>query len=125
VSEQSNKGEKIQQRLNNFGARTTLVAKMLPATPEGRYISRQLLRSGLAAAPNYAEARASESRADFIHKLRIALKELNETKSWLDQIIANGLSSREKMDSIVAENRELCWILAASIRTARGAKSPI
>jgi len=84
VSEQSNKGEKIQQRLNNFGARTTLVAKMLPATPEGRYISRQLLRSGLAAAPNYAEARASESRADFIHKLRIALKELNETKSWLD-----------------------------------------
>jgi four helix bundle protein len=125
VSEQSNKGEKIQQRLNNFGARTTLVAKMLPATPEGRYISRQLLRSGLAAAPNYAEARASESRADFIHKLRIALKELNETKSWLDQIIANGLFSREKIDSIVAENRELCWILAASIRTARGAKSPI
>jgi four helix bundle protein len=125
MSEQTNKGEEIQQRLNNFGARTTLVAKMLPTTAEGRYISRQLLRSGMAAAPNYAEARASESRADFIHKLRIALKELNETKSWLDQIVANGLFSREKMDSIVAENRELCWILAASIRTARGAKSPI
>jgi four helix bundle protein len=125
MSRNANKGDEIQQRLNNFGARTTLVAKMLPATPEGRYISRQLLRSGLAVAPNYAEARASESRADFIHKLRIALKELNETKSWLDQIVANRLFSREKMDSIVAENRELCWILAASIKTARGAKSPI
>ena len=53
------------------------------------------MRSGLLA-PNYAEARAAESRADFIHKLRIVLKELNETKSWLEQIVANGLFSRDK-----------------------------
>ena len=73
------KGEEIQQRLIDFGARTTRVAKMLPRTDEGRYISQQqLMRSGLAPAPNYAEARAAESRADFIHKLRIVLKELNE-----------------------------------------------
>jgi four helix bundle protein len=98
---------------------------MLPRTDEGRYISQQLLRSGLAAAPNYAEARAVESRADFIHKLRIVLKELNETKSWLEQIVANGLFSRDKMAAIIAENQELCWIIAASIRTARGSTSPI
>jgi len=125
MANQSYKGDAIQQRLNNFGARTTLVAKMLPRTDEGRYISKQLLRSGLAAAPNYAEARAAESRADFIHKLRIVLKELNETKSWLDQIIANGLFSREKMGGIVAENQELCWIIAASLKTARRNESPI
>src|SRR5262245_1156461 len=93
---------------------------MLPRTDEGRYICRQLLRSGLAAAPNYAEARAAESRADFIHKLRIVLKELNESRSWLDQIVANGLHSRDKLATLVAENQELCWIIAASIRTARG-----
>jgi four helix bundle protein len=121
----ANKGGEVQRRLNNFGARTSLIAKTLPATPEGRYISRQLMRSGLAAAPNYAEARAAESRADFIHKLRIVLKELNETKSWLDQIVANGLSSRDKMASIIAENQELCWIVAASIRTARCMGKPI
>jgi four helix bundle protein len=121
----SYKGDAIQQRLNNFGARTTLVAKMLPITTEGRYISRQLLRSGLAAAPNYAEARAAESRADFIHKLRIVLKELNETKSWLDQIVANELFSREKMGKLIAENQELCWIIAASLKTARRTDSPI
>jgi len=113
------KGDELQQRLNSFGARTTNVASRLPATAEGRYISRQLLRSGMAAAPNYAEARAAESRADFIHKLRIVLKELNETRSWLEQIVANGLFFRDKMVAIIAENRELCWIIAASIKTAR------
>ena len=119
------KAEEIQCRLTNFGARTTRVAKMLPRTDEGRYISQQLMRSGLAAAPNYAEARAAESRADFIHKLRIVLKELNETKSWLEQIVANNLFSREKMAAIIAENQELCWVIAASIKTARGSGSSI
>ena len=83
------------------------------------------MRSGLAAAPNYAVARAAESRADFIHKVRIVLKELNETRSWLEQIVANGLFSRDKMCSIIAENQELCWIVAASIKTARGSGRPI
>jgi len=119
------KTEEIQRRLNDFGARVTRVAKMLPKTEEWRYISKQLLRSGLASAPNYAEARAAESRADFVHKLRIALKELNETESWLEQIVANALFSREKLSKLIAENHELRWILAASIKTARGFQSPI
>ena len=78
------KAQELHQRLINFGARISRVAKLLPRTDEGRYLSQQLMRSG--AAPNYAEARAAESRADFIHKLRIVLKELNESKSWLEQI---------------------------------------
>ena len=98
---------------------------MLPRTVEGRYISQQLIRSGLSAAPNYAEARAAESRADFIHKLRVVLKELNETMSWLEQIVANGLFSRDKLASLIAENQELCWIVAASIKTARRPGGPI
>jgi len=121
----SKKTGEIQQRLNDFGARVTRVAKMLPETTEGRYISRQVMRSGLAAAPNYAEARAAESRADFVHKLRVVLKELNETQSWLEQIVANELFTREKMGKLIAENQELCWIIAASVKTARGSQSPI
>ena len=101
------KADEIHRRLIDFGARTTRIAKMLPRSYEGRYISQQLMRSGLAAAPNYAEARAAESRADFIHKLRIVLKELNESKSWLEQIVANRLFSRDKMASIIVENQEL------------------
>src|SRR5262245_59200580 len=121
----STKADEIHRRLINFGARTTRVAKMLPRNDEGRYISQQLMRSGLAAAANYAEATAAESRADFIHKLRIVLKELNETQSWLRQIVANSLFSRDKMAAIIAENQELCWIIAASIKTARRSASPI
>ena len=119
------KGDELQQRLIHFGARTTRIARTLPRTDEGRYIAQQMLRSGLAAPPNYAEARAAESRRDFIHKLRIVLKELNETKSWLEQIVANGLFSRDKLAALIAENQELCWIIAASIKTARGSPRPI
>jgi len=50
---------------------------------------------------------------------------LNETRSWLEQIVANGLFSRDKMAAIIAENQELCWIVAASIKTARRPGGPI
>jgi four helix bundle protein len=119
------KADELHQRLIDFGARTTRVANVLPRTNEGRYISQQLLRSGLSTAANYAEARAAESRADFVHKLRIVLKELNETKSWLEQLVANRLVSRDKLHALIAENQELCWIIAASIKTARRSAGPI
>ena len=119
------KADELHQRLIRFAARSSRVAKLLPRTDEGRYISQQLMRASLSTAANYAEARGAESRADFIHKLRIVLKELNETKSWLEQIVANGLFSRDKMAAIIAENQELCWIVAASVKTARGSASPL
>jgi len=86
-----------------------VIVKMLPKAEAGRYIGKQMLRAGLDAAPNYPEARAAESLADFVHKLRIALKELNETNSWLEQVVANGLFSLERMRNSIAKNQELCW----------------
>ena len=85
----------------------------------GRHVSNQLIRSATATAANYAEARAAESRSDFIHKLRIVLKELNETDVWLQLIIETSLLPIEVTQPIVAENQELCRIIAASVRTAR------
>jgi four helix bundle protein len=78
-----------------------------------------LLRSGTAAAPNYGEARAAESRADFVHKLKIALKELNETAVWLRIVQGSFAIKPEFLGRLVAENTELCRILVASIQTAR------
>jgi len=78
------------------------------------------MRCGTAAAANYAEARGAESRPDFIHKLRIVLKELNETAVWLQLIAENAMLAAEKMRPIIAENEELCRIIAASIKTAGG-----
>ena len=82
----------------------------------------QMLRSGTAAAANYGEARGAESRADFIHKLKVVFKELNETTVWLEVVGQSSLLSPEMIVAVVAENRELCRIIAASIKTARAAQ---
>ena len=78
------------------------------------------IRSGTAAAANYGEARGAESRSYFIHKLRIVLKGINETTVWLQLVLENGLLSEKDIKPIVAENEELCRIIAASIKTAGG-----
>ena len=81
----------------------------------------QMLRSGTAPAPNYAEARGAESRADFIHKLGIVQKELNETSVWLRILLKTVAENRENIVAILAENQELCRIVGASVRTAKAA----
>ena len=65
---------------------------------------------------------ARESRSDFVHKLRVVLKELNETEVWLNLIVESCWFPSEKMTELIAENRELCRIFGASIRTAGGFK---
>ena len=72
-----------------------MLSSKMPRTPQGRHIRDQFLRSGTAAAANYGEARGAESRSDFIHKLRIVLKELNETPVRLQLILENTLLSAE------------------------------
>src|SRR5215510_6052057 len=84
----------LEQRLILFGMNIMKLSAQVRQSPESRHIANQILRSGTAAAPNYAEARAAESRADFIHKLRIALKELNETLIWLRMI--EGMSRKTR-----------------------------
>src|ERR1041385_7533480 len=114
------KSDDLQRRLIMFGAQIIALSAKLPRNPPGRHISGQILRSGTAPAPNYGEARGAESRADFIHKLGIVLKELNETAIWLEMISASALLSPEQLVAIVAENRELSRIITASVKTARG-----
>jgi four helix bundle protein len=112
----------LEERLISFAASIVSLSTSLPRSPEGRHIRDQILRSGTASAANYGEARAAESRADFIHKLKIVSKELNETVIWLEILVKSSVFSTEKVVAIVAENRELCRIIAASIRTARASE---
>jgi four helix bundle protein len=114
------KSQVLQKRLVKFASQIIHVSTNLPKTPEGSHISKQMLRSGTAVASNYGEARAAESRADFIHKLRIVLKELNETAVWLDLIVESSLISRETVYATIVENQEISRIIAASIKTAGG-----
>ena len=115
----ASRANQLEARLIRFAAAIVSISSRLPRTPQGRHICSQLLRSGTAAAANYGEARGAESRADFIHKLKIVFKELNETTIWLEVIRESSLLSPENIVAIVAENRELCRIIAASVKTAR------
>ncbi len=91
----------------------------MPNATARRHIAGQVLRSGTSPAPNYGEARGAESRADFVHKLRIAVKELNETGIWLLIILKARMAPEALATGLVKENRELARILSASIKTAQ------
>ena len=119
MSANASKAEELENRLILFAAAIVDLTTKLPHTIQGRHISNQILRSGTATASNYGEARGAESRSDFVHKLRIVLKELNETAVWLKLIQQTFLFPADKIVALIAENRELCRIIAASIRTAR------
>jgi four helix bundle protein len=115
--------DKLEERLIDFAVRIVSLSANLPKTPAGKHIAGQIMRSGTSPAPNYGEARGAESHADFIHKLGIVFKELNETSIWLRIIERSQLLMKELIKDIIGENSELCRIFASSLKTARnGAK---
>jgi four helix bundle protein len=111
--------DELEDRLIDFAVRIIKVGNALPKSGGGKHIADQLLRCGTAAAPHYAEARGSESRADFVHKLKIALKELNECSVWLRMVCRAELLRPDLLTGLLAENQQLCRILNASITTAK------
>jgi four helix bundle protein len=113
------KSNDLERRLIDFAVRVIKVADALPKSPAGKHIGRQLLRSGTSPAPNYAEARGAESTADFVHKLKIALKELNESCVWLKMICQAELMKQELLNDLIDENQQLCRMLNASIKTTK------
>jgi len=111
--------EALEERFLEFAARICAVVEALPETKAGRHFSGQLIRSGTSPAPNYAEACAAESRADFIHKLSIVLKELRETRVWLKLAVKTRSLKPSRLDPLIEECSELMNITAASIVTAK------
>ena len=113
----------LQERLIGFGVRVISVVEALPKTYVGSHIGGQLLRSGTSPAANYGEAQGAESRKDFVHKMRISLKELRETHVWLLMIRRKPIiEPPEKLDPIIAECDELISIFVSSINTAENNK---
>lgn len=109
----------LEDRLVSFAVRIITIVEALPDTKAGRHVAGQLIRAGTSPAPNYGEAQSAESRGDFIHKMKIALKELRETHVWLRIIEAKPLCPPEKLGSILQECDELISIFVTSIQTAR------
>ena len=110
----------LQDRFVDYAVRIIKLSESLPETKSGKHICSQIFKSGTSPAPNYGEAQGAESKADFIHKLKIALKELRETEVWLKIIVrAKMIQPSEKMTSLLGETDELISIVFKSIDTAR------
>ena len=119
VRDSQTKAIELEERLIEFAVRIIRLTAHLPKTPAGKHIAGQILRSGTSPAPNYGEARGAESHADFVHKIGIVLKELNETSIWLRVIDRSEMLKKELLTGIIEENRELCRIFTASVTTVR------
>src|SRR5882672_11505523 len=117
------RADELEERLIDFAVRIVKLSAGLPRTAAGKHIAGQILRSGTSPAPNYGEARGAESHADFIHKMRIVLKELNETSIWLRVIERSELIRSQLLLDIISETNELCRIFATSLKTAKRQKS--
>ena len=114
--------DELSERQIHFAARVGKVVDALPDTRMGRHIGGQLVRSGTSPAPNYEEACAAESPADFVHKLSIGLKELRESRCWIRLIINTEMLPEHRMGELLDECNQLCKIIAQSIVTAKERK---
>lgn len=110
--------EELCDRLLDHAVRVGNVVDALPNRRLGRHVAGQLVRCGTAAGPNYEEGCAAESRDDFIHKLRISLKEMRETLYWLRFIVRAKLLPDVRLQPLLNESDELCKIIGASVTTA-------
>ena len=119
-----NKSEKrkkyyLENRLINFSLLIIEIVELLPDNRVGNHIAGQLLRSGTSPAFNYGEAQSAESRNDFIHKIKICLKELRESRIALKIIIKKPLlKPNDKIEKALNDCDELISIFVKSVATA-------
>ena len=109
----------LEERLLDYSAAIIDLVDGLPTTRSANHVAGQLLRSGTSALPNHGEAQAAESRNDFVHKMRICLKELRESRRWLKLIHRSSKLTRPGAEPLIAETEELIRIFFTSVRTAR------
>ena len=110
----------LEDRLVCFAARCVKVCAAFSAKKlGGANIADQLFRSSTSVAANYAEASEAESRKDFVHKLKIVMKELSETRVWLKISGEVGYVAKSRLKDLIGEAEEISRILAASIISAK------
>ena len=113
-----NKG-KLKEKSFRFAVRIVNLYKYLCEEMKEYVLSKQILRSGTSVGAMVREAEHSESKADFIHKLAIAQKEINETIYWLELMCETKYISGEEFQSVNADAVELLKMLTTSIKTAK------
>ena len=109
----------LEQKSFQFAIRIVILCKHLRNAKEEYTLSKQLLRSGTSIGANVAEAQQAQSKADFISKLSLALKETTETKYWVRLLAATGYLSEQEYQSIFPDCVEIEKMLTSSVKTAK------
>lgn len=109
----------LEDRMVDFACMCLEVCDLLPNTRTGQNLEHQLSKSGTATALIYGEAQGAESRADFLHKMKMCLKEIKETRINLKIIMRKPVLVHEKVDIAFAEANQLMAIFLRSIETAQ------
>ena len=119
LTERMNKFD-LEERLIEFSVLVIEITKEMPNNYAANHLAKQLLRTGTSVSLNYGEAQSGESRKDFVHKMKIVLKELRETFICLKIIERTKLyKTHTKIEKAKHENNELISIFVKSIETAR------
>ena len=106
-------------RLLDFSVNIIKCVKRFKSSFESQHIGKQLIRSSSSAGANYEEARGAESKADFVHKMQLVLKELRETMYWLKLAVRLEIFELETLNNLSMETEELVKIFSKSIITAK------
>jgi four helix bundle protein len=121
--ERRNGGNKVydlEERLLAYSVRIIRLVEALPNTRAGNHVAGQLLRSGTAPLPNHGEAQAAESRADFMHKMKVCLKELRESLRglrWVERVPL--VKPPARIVPLLKETDELVRIFVKSLQTSQ------
>ena len=120
LQEESGRKYDFEERLLEFAIAIIKLSEELPSSRAAQHVANQVLRSGTAAYPNHGEAEAAESRDDFVHKMKICLKELRETRRWARLIHRMGwVKGDVSIKCVLRESDELIRIFHSSVQTAQ------
>jgi four helix bundle protein len=122
TGQQDMRGDELADRLLDFTVQVIALPSRLPRDPASRHMAGRMVAAGTSVGAHYEEARGAESKADFVHKLRIALKECRDTRYWLRVVDRAKTLSDDLPATLLSEAGELSAILGQSILTAKGRK---
>lgn len=109
----------LREKVDKYTDRIVKLFRYLKEEKYEQYISAQIIRSGTSIGANLAESRNAESHKDFVHKLKIALKEADETKYWLEKLYSGQYIDERGFNSMANDNEEIIKMLVASIKTIK------
>lgn len=109
----------VRDKSFQFALRTVKLYQYLKEEKKEYILSKQVLRSGTAIGALVRESQQAESKADFIHKLAIALKEANETEYWIELLFQSGFLEEKSYQSIHTDIEELLKLLTSIIKTTK------